>query len=256
MKEIEKRAITGIILVIVVFLMLFFKGMTLGVGMFILASIALFEWNKYLVSPKKTSLVLDIIWLAFFFFYTKNSLEAMVAITIPGICIILISSIMLHHSYNSIVNRVFAIFYIAWSFKLLMILGQEGIWAWMVFALSFGSDTFAYLAGVTFGKRPLAPTISPKKSVEGSIGGIIGSIIIAIILGKFFINISFIWSVATGLLASVMAQLGDLFASLVKRSVSIKDFGNILLGHGGVLDRFDSILLVGPLVYAIVYFLS
>lgn len=113
------------------------------------------------------------------------------------------------------------------------------------------TDTFAYFTGRFFGNHKLIPSISPKKTVEGAIGGIIGSIVGCVIFALLFpqSNVSLYLGVVIGLLGSLVAQIGDLVASAIKRNCYIKDFGKIIPGHGGILDRFDSILFVSPFIY-------
>lgn len=118
---------------------------------------------------------------------------------------------------------------------------------------AWGSDVFAYLAGRTFGKNKLAPQISPNKTVEGSVGGIIGGIIGMFIFGYFtssFIEISPVMLGIIGGFGAILGQMGDLFFSVIKRQSGIKDFSNLIPGHGGILDRFDSVLFTAPLTYA------
>ncbi len=117
------------------------------------------------------------------------------------------------------------------------------------------SDTFAYFTGMFFGKHKLIPSVSPKKTIEGSIGGIVFCIIGCVIYGYVVKSISggaaefHIWFMALlGLLISVMSQVGDLIFSLIKRRYDIKDYGFIFPGHGGVLDRFDSVIATAPLI--------
>lgn len=116
-------------------------------------------------------------------------------------------------------------------------------------------DTGAYFTGVTIGKHKLCPEISPKKTVEGAIGGIVSSLICVVILILVFknrIGISQERAILTFILTvpfCIIGMLGDLFASQVKRSVGLKDYGNLIPGHGGILDRFDSMLLISPLLY-------
>ena len=123
-----------------------------------------------------------------------------------------------------------------------------------MFCGAFISDTFAFLVGSKFGKTKLAPDISPNKTVEGSIGGILGvilSFIIITLVGNYKLGINgnvFYWTLIS-IAASVAGQFGDLTASAIKRYCKIKDFGNIMPGHGGVLDRFDSLMFVAPIVY-------
>ena len=112
------------------------------------------------------------------------------------------------------------------------------------------NDVFAYLAGNLFGKRKLVPETSPNKTIEGSLGAVIGTTLLMYFIGPFVFQGTAMDSpgklVALGVLVSVTGQLGDLVISSVKRDLGIKDTGNILPGHGGILDRFDSVLLAGP----------
>lgn len=121
------------------------------------------------------------------------------------------------------------------------------------FVLAFLSDTGAYFAGLKFGKRKLAPVISPKKTVEGVIGGVIGAVVGMLIyclvlqLG-FGFKVNYIFAVLYGILGSAAGVFGDLCFSVIKRQTGIKDYGNLFPGHGGILDRFDSNIVVAPLV--------
>lgn len=150
---------------------------------------------------------------------------------------------------------------------------RENTWGgkyliWLVIIAASGTDIFAYFTGTMFGKHKLAPILSPKKSVEGAVGGVIGAVVLAIIFGmilrKFGIEVvpnagnriaaklcNYIpldFAIICGI-ASVISQFGDLLASGIKRYYKIKDYGNLIPGHGGVLDRFDSIIFVAPVVY-------
>jgi phosphatidate cytidylyltransferase len=119
---------------------------------------------------------------------------------------------------------------------------------------TFMTDTFAFFVGSKFGRRKLCPAISPKKTVEGSIGGLLGSIftvlLVGIVLNRVYnSNVNIMHFAAIGLLGGVFSQLGDLSASVIKRYCGIKDYGSIMPGHGGILDRIDSLLFVIPAVY-------
>ncbi|MPN43894.1 Phosphatidate cytidylyltransferase [bioreactor metagenome] len=133
---------------------------------------------------------------------------------------------------------------------------------WLVFICAFGCDTGAYFSGMLFGKRKLIPELSPKKTVEGAVGGVITATVVAVVYGicieRYFklenVNTT-ILCLITGIAGSVLSQIGDLAASSVKRFVNLKDYGNLIPGHGGILDRFDSVLLTAPVVYYIMLFL-
>lgn len=138
---------------------------------------------------------------------------------------------------------------------------EDGIfYVWYVFMASWGCDTCAYLAGRFFGRHKMSPHLSPKKTVEGAIGGTLGAILLSLLYALCispFVHMEsgelYIMSFFIGLVGALLGQLGDLFASSVKRVMGIKDFGNLIPGHGGILDRFDSTLLVGPAVMIVIF---
>jgi CDP-diglyceride synthetase len=118
----------------------------------------------------------------------------------------------------------------------------------MLFVLIWSSDTFAYLTGKFFGKHKMAPKISPKKTWEGFAGGVILTLILGFFVEKYFPELRGNWMIV-GLLTSIFAPLGDLVESQLKRSFAVKDSGNIIPGHGGILDRLDSFIICAPVIY-------
>lgn len=133
---------------------------------------------------------------------------------------------------------------------------------WLVFITAFGCDTGAYFTGYFLGKHKLCPALSPKKTVEGAVGGVVTATVLSILYGLWIeryyplegANILLLCGL-TGFFGSFLAQIGDLAASSIKRQTGIKDYGKLLPGHGGVLDRFDSVLLTAPVLYYIMLFL-
>jgi len=148
---------------------------------------------------------------------------------------------------------MFAIPYAFSSFLRIEAMTDGRAWLLLPFLFSFASDTGGYFAGRAFGKHKLAPKVSPKKTVEGSIGGILGNVAAGLIF-SFLLNgdynhvINYIEIALLAVLCSIVAQLGDLSFSLIKREFGIKDYGKLFLEHGGVLDRFDSVLFVAPVL--------
>ncbi|RJQ27834.1 MAG: phosphatidate cytidylyltransferase [Peptococcaceae bacterium] len=124
-------------------------------------------------------------------------------------------------------------------------------WFWLVFMLAgtWASDTMAYFVGKTLGRKRIAPAVSPRKTVEGALGGIFGSVVSAYVFVLVYPFISLTHVLLLGLLVGIAAELGDLVESAFKRQADLKDTGNLIPGHGGVLDRFDSMLFTAPLVY-------
>ena len=120
---------------------------------------------------------------------------------------------------------------------------------WLVVLTAFGTDIFAYFTGYLFGKHKLCPAISPKKTIEGAIGGVFGSVILSFAFIMIIQPDLLFHAIVIGVLGSIISQFGDLTASIIKRKIGIKDYGNLIPGHGGVLDRFDSVLFTAPFVY-------
>ena len=145
--------------------------------------------------------------------------------------------------------------------RLRMAYGREGgeivgrIMVFLPLCISFGSDTLAYFVGCTLGRHKLSPHVSPKKSVEGAVGGLIGGVLGALLLtwiGAHIISDAFMGPrkiLFFGLVGSVVSQIGDLSFSVIKREFGVKDYGHLLPGHGGILDRFDSVTFVAPFVW-------
>ena len=115
------------------------------------------------------------------------------------------------------------------------------------------SDTGAYFVGVTMGKHKLCPHISPKKTIEGSIGAFLGAVVAAVVVAIIYNNVnipvSYMWTIIYGIVCGGISQIGDLLASSIKRYFEIKDYGDLLPGHGGIMDRLDSVILVAPVFY-------
>lgn len=174
--------------------------------------------------------------------------------------------VFLNKKYNivDVALSFFSIFYITFLFSFILLtrnLEGGNYIVWFIFIGAWATDTFAYFSGRFFGKRKLIPSVSPKKTVEGAIGGVLGCMLITVLYGLYlsrlniFNGLSVYYLVPLGLFCGVISQLGDLAASSIKRHVDVKDFGNIMPGHGGALDRFDSILFCAPVVYFYVNFL-
>ena len=135
--------------------------------------------------------------------------------------------------------------------------GHSSFWVVLTLGVPWLADSGAYFAGVYLGKHKLCPSISPKKTVEGAVGGLISGTLGSLLIGFVFlliyrgVTINFIPLLIIGLINPIISIIGDLTFSVIKRSCGIKDFGSIMPGHGGMLDRFDSIILCAPLVFVI-----
>lgn len=142
---------------------------------------------------------------------------------------------------------------------------KHGIYlVWLVFLCSWGSDTCAYCVGVLFGKHKMTPKLSPKKSIEGAIGGVVGAALLFGLYTYFVINripkdyqgyiynglyYNPVGAACLGAIGALVSMIGDLAASAIKRDYEIKDYGKIIPGHGGIMDRFDSVVMVAPVIF-------
>ncbi len=158
-------------------------------------------------------------------------------------------------------NCLFGIVYISFSFSHFLLIRNLEAWKPWIFTIllvTYAGDATAYFTGKKFGKHKLSPLLSPNKTIEGAIGGLLASVL-ALYLCKYFSSsfshISNMQALLIAILLAVSGQVGDLVESLIKRSYGVKDSGKILPGHGGVLDRIDSILLAGPIGYYLAFFL-
>ena len=126
---------------------------------------------------------------------------------------------------------------------------EYSILIWLVLLSAFCTDIFAYFTGFFLGRHKLCPNLSPKKTIEGAVGGTIGSVICCGLFGYFVVPMIWLHCVMIGFIGAILSQCGDLTASAYKRKMGIKDYGNLIPGHGGILDRFDSVLFTAPVVY-------
>lgn len=160
---------------------------------------------------------------------------------------------------NQIMSAMFSFLYgpVMLSFLYLLREGfEDGIYlVWFVFLASWGSDTCAYCVGVLIGKHKMTPKLSPKKSVEGAVGGILGAALLFVLYTHFVISqytmttLSLPLAAVLGAVGALISMVGDLAASAVKRDHGIKDYGKLIPGHGGIMDRFDSVIVAAPIVF-------
>jgi phosphatidate cytidylyltransferase len=161
--------------------------------------------------------------------------------------------------FSAVAQMVICVLYVTYGFTSLALLRQleNGFYLFLMpFVVAWMTDSMAYFSGMLFGKHKLCPSVSPKKTVEGAIGGLVlGSglcLLIAFVLDKLdLVSPNYLFLGVSLLVLSFLSQLGDLFASLIKREYAVKDFGNLFPGHGGVMDRFDSIIFLAPIVILI-----
>lgn len=251
------RIVSGIIGGLLLFLILITGGLILDIAVLIVSLIAIHEFSNALEkinNLKPLSIMNYLLAISLFVINLMNNFELVQPILfLYSITLFIILVLNVDFSPLDISVTLFeGVYIVFFLFHVSLLNGSNLIW--LIFVFSIATDTFAYFIGIKFGKRKLSPQLSPKKTIEGSIGGIAGSLLATMV---------FVWIQDTGhilelgllsVICSVMSQIGDLTASRMKRLAGIKDYGNIMPGHGGVLDRFDSVLFTAPIVYYYMYF--
>lgn len=145
---------------------------------------------------------------------------------------------------------IFTFCYVSVSMSYIYLLSEEyPKFFWYVFIISMFTDTFAYFSGYFFGKHKLSPNLSPKKTIEGAIGGIVFCLLACYLYAHFYHQDMGYIIIPFAIIGSIVSQIGDIFASAFKRQMQIKDYGNLIPGHGGILDRADSIIFTASYVY-------
>lgn len=255
MKDLSKRFFSGLIGIILLIMVVVKGGYVLAGFILLVSLIGIREFYNALhninIMPLKSIGYLGTILLFLSAIYPIITLDFVITILTILFLVLLISKKNLQLGEMGL--TFFGILYIPFLLFHIYFLDKTD-YIWLVFLIAFGTDTFAYLAGNLFGRHKLCPKLSPKKTIEGSLGGIIGSLVLTIIYA-IYIQINISWHlILLSITVSIMSQIGDLAASKIKRMAGIKDYGFIMPGHGGVLDRFDSIIIGAPLVYYYVYY--
>ncbi len=266
-----KRIITGIIGFPLIVAVVYFGGSVLQLSLLALALIGLWEFYTCMSKQVKRIHMIGFICTVVYYLGINSVYDSSLFFIMMTLFIIsvLVFMVIFHEKinlYDSAIT-IFGFFYVAFllSFIYLVRMHVRGpFFVWLIFICAFGSDTFAYFTGRIFGKHKLCPTLSKNKTVEGAVGGVVGAALIASLYG-YVITKAFGASVADlrltfycaviGTAGAVVSIFGDLTASAIKRLTGLKDFGKIFPGHGGVLDRFDSVLFTAPIVYMVMILL-
>lgn len=153
-------------------------------------------------------------------------------------------------AYDAVATVTGMVYIPFFTYHMVMIdMTEYSLFIWIVVIAAFGSDIFAYFTGFFLGKHKMAPNLSPKKTIEGAVGGLAGSSVLAWLFGIIFMREMASVCLVLGLVGGAAGMAGDLTASAFKRKMGIKDYGKLIPGHGGIMDRFDSVIFVAPVVY-------
>ncbi len=272
----KKRVLSAVVLLPIVFYAVYTGGLLFLAVLSLASLIAVFEFYRAFKIDSKAIKIINYIEviIAFSSLAILDKFEDVAAL-IPTIMLAFMLIVMLVYvfTYPKLEIAKLGFVFLAQLYILLplfgfgvigTVFGEHSFYRWMIIVIAFGADTTAMFSGILFGKKKLVPKLSPAKTVAGAVGSIICTgiivLVFALIFDYFGIKvidgkiINMIIMVLIGMLGSVFAQLGDLTGSAFKRQTGIKDFGNIIPGHGGILDRLDSILFVSVYVYIIIFF--
>lgn len=263
----KSRLISGILLVILALVTVGSGGYVLAATLWLISIIAFHELCLAckIQEDRKKQNILEIVGYIFISFYYADlaffeNYQILIMIAIMALIVLLVVYVFQFPKYhaNQIMSTYFAFIYapVLFSFIYLTRELEYGMYfVWVIFISSWISDTCAYCVGMLFGKHKLAPVLSPKKSIEGSLGGIFGSAVVGALFGYLLVEkviaeqqVTWIFALIGGV-GSVVSQIGDLAASAIKRNYGIKDYGKLIPGHGGIMDRFDSVLVTAPMIY-------
>ena len=266
-KNFWTRLTAGIIMCIVLIAVFVIGGDVLLIFLGLLSIVGLWELYRALKMGINFLTVIGYIAvIAHYIFLRFGLMQELVLVYAAALVLILAGFVFTFPKYS--LSRMFVsyfgIFYVgvALSFVYLLRIYEPagGFLVWLIVFSAWGCDVFAYLFGNLFGKHQLVPKLSPHKSVEGAVGGLVSAAVLAAIYGAVvtkYVAVSLMplkFAVAV-LFGAAAGQIGDLAASAIKRKVKIKDYSHIIPGHGGILDRFDSMIMTAPIIYIIVVYI-
>lgn len=268
--KVKTRFLSAIVLIILVLVALFFApewGCALIVSGVTYA--VMYELTKAFDLKGKRALsavnfIFATIFMALGYIDTKIAAKIIAPIIVFYVMLLSVISVLDSRKvkFSDVCSSVFLVFYsVAMLVHITFIrkLDNGILLLFMTLLGTYITDSGAYFTGMTIGKHKLIERVSPNKTIEGAIGGVLCSVIAFAVFGvvasKLGHSVNFLYLIILSVLCGVVAQLGDLSASVMKRSFQVKDFGNIIPGHGGILDRVDSLMFVAPVVYYFITFL-
>lgn len=263
-----KRLFSGIILVILAIIIVGTGGRLLYGTTALISLIGMYELYRVMKIEKNPMGVIG--YLTALSYYGLVWFEGHHYVTLMAIVALMVMMSLYVFTFprfktEEVTVAFFGVFYVAVMLSYLYqvrVMADGRYLVWLIFISSWGCDTSAYCVGVLFGKHKMAPVLSPKKSIEGAVGGVAGAALLGFLFatafGSSMTDVANPQAACTAAcaIAAVISQIGDLAASAIKRNHNIKDYGHLIPGHGGILDRFDSMLFTAPAIFFAVTFLA
>ena len=263
----KTRLLSGIVLVAAALVLIITGGDVLLFSTLLISYIGMFELYRIFHVEKELPGIVGYLAATVFYCNLKWAfLPDLMVVVLGFLMALMFVYVFTYPKYKTeqMLAVFFGVFYVAvmlsYVYQTRMLTAGAYI-VWLIFLCSWGCDTCAYLTGVTCGKHKMAPVLSPKKSVEGAVGGVAGAALLGFLFATVFggkmteLMYPRLACTLACAIAAVISQIGDLAASAIKRNHDIKDYGNLIPGHGGILDRFDSMLFTAPAIFFALLFL-
>lgn len=261
----KTRLLSGIVLVIAALVLIITGGDVLLISTLIISYIGMFELYRIFHIEKEAVGIIGYLAATVYYCNLKFAFLPDTMVFVLGVLILMMFAyVFTYPKYKTeqVLAAFFGVFYVAvmlsYVYQTRMIEAGAYI-VWLVFLCSWGCDTCAYCVGMLIGKHKMSPKLSPKKSVEGAIGGVAGAALLTALYCFIFRSQMNLTGTEIGILAVIAAvaglisMVGDLTASAIKRFFDIKDYGHLIPGHGGIMDRFDSMIITAPIIYFLAY---
>lgn len=263
----KTRLLSGIVLVAMALLLIITGGDVLLCALLLISLVGMFELYRILNIEKGAVGIVG--YLAAVVFYADlyhPFLPDGMVFAIGTLVLFMFVYVFTYPGYKTeqILASFFGVFYVAVMISYIYqtrMLEHGAYIVWLVFLCSWGCDTCAYCVGVLIGRHKMSPKLSPKKSIEGAVGGVLGSMLLTLLYTWIFrepmqvgTNEMLLLSAISGV-GALISMVGDLAASAIKRNYGIKDYGKLIPGHGGILDRFDSVIFTAPVIYFLAAYL-
>lgn len=258
------RLISGIVLVLIALVTIISGDLILLVTLLLTSLIGVFELYRVMKVQEKGISVLAVTGYVGTLLYYLLLLLGLEAYSMIGLIFLLTAFMFVYvftfpkYQAEQVMAAFFGVVYVAvmLSYIYQTRMMQDGAFlVWLIFLCSWGCDTCAYCVGVLIGKHKMSPKLSPKKSVEGAVGGVVGAAVLgaayAAVVGRYLqteSNHILMYAIICAA-GALISMVGDLAASAIKRNHDIKDYGKLIPGHGGILDRFDSVIFTAPVIY-------
>lgn len=256
----KERLISGIVMVIILIATVGYGGNVLFAVVGIVSLIGMSELYKvFKVENKALGVTGYLAAISYYAMLLLEKTEWMIPLTLLFLILVMAVYVFTYPTFTAeqVMAVFFGFFYVSVMLSYVYqtrMLAEGAVLVWLIFISSWGCDTCAYCVGVLFGKHKMAPKLSPKKSIEGAVGGVAGAALIGALYALAVNHFAQVGApvgmyAAIGAVGGLLSMVGDLAASAIKRNHNIKDYGKLIPGHGGILDRFDSVIFTAPIIY-------